>query len=144
MGIPSLGEWWAKSNECWCGDAIIFCAAWNADLRWPVLRDVAKSSPSPTQRGMKTRALALSSSGLSWESISPRWDTAPRVPGGHLLGQHTGWGSLPWGTGLIMGYRERACWDRVRLTMECVGEEPKVGRCQFGEEQMCKNEERRR
>lgn len=127
MGIVSLGEWWPKSNDCWCGDAIIFCAAWNADLSWPVLRDVMKSSPSPTQRSTKTRALALSSSGLSWESISPKWHTAPGVPGGHPLVQHR-LGSLLWGTGLVMWYRERAGWDGGRLTVECLEEEEKVGR----------------
>lgn len=102
------------------GDAVIFCAAWNADLSWPVLGGVMKSLPSPSQRSMKSWALALSSSGLSWESISPRWDKAPQVK--HL--GITPWdntqaeGSLPWGTELIMGYRERACWGGGRHTME--------------------------
>lgn len=124
MGITSLGEWWAKSIECWCGDAVIFCAAWNADLSWPVLRDVMKSLPYlPPHRG------AWSHEPLPWAPQDcPGRASAPGetkhhkslgIPGflGITLQDNTqAEGSLPWGTELIMGYSGR-------FTME-----PKVGR----------------
>lgn len=87
-----------------------------------------KSSPSPTQRSKKTWALVLSSSGLSWESISPG-EAQHHKSLGVIL-----WDS--WGIPALRDrayntlsfYWERACWDGESSSMEHLGEEPKVGR----------------
>lgn len=108
------------------GDVVIYSLKCRSDLT--CVRVCDEKLARHTQRSTETGASAPASPELSQESISPMGQMRPSTmsPWGWVPGHCTNWGSLLWGTVLVMGCRRVACWGCAKLIMGCLGEKPKV------------------